>query len=117
MEFLRSLLLVLHFIGLAAVLGGVMAQISSLRAGKASITPAIMHGTWLQLITGLALVGVIEAGDLDEVNNAKIGVKLVVLIVIAVLALINRKKPQVGAAPIVAIGALTLLNIIVAVFW
>ncbi|WP_026544543.1 hypothetical protein [Arthrobacter sp. 35/47] len=117
MEFLRNLLLVLHFVGLAAILGGVIAQIRSMRTGGAVVTPGIMHGSWLQLVTGLGLVGVLEAGDLAEVDNIKIGVKLLVMIAVVVLAFINRKKDAVPSGILGAIGGLTLLNIIVAVFW
>lgn len=117
MEFLRNLLLVLHFVGLAAILGSVIAQIRSMRTNRALVTPGIMHGSWLQLVTGLGLVGVIEAGDLGEVDNIKIGVKLLVMIAVVVLAFINRKKDAVPSAILGTIGGLTLLNIVVAVFW
>lgn len=117
MEFLRNVLLVLHFIGLAAILGGVLSQIRSIRSGGAVVTSGIMHGGWLQLVTGLGLVGVVEAGDLAELDNIKIGVKLLVMIAVVVLAFINRKKDAVPSAVLGVIGGLTVLNIIVAVFW
>lgn len=117
MELLRNLLLVLHFIGLAAILGGVMAQIRSMRSGGAVVTPGILHGSWLQLATGLALVAVIEAADLAELNHIKIALKLLVMVAVVVLAFINRKKDAVPSAILGTIGGLTLLNIVVAVFW
>ena len=88
MDILVKVLLVLHFVGLASILGGVLVQTKLFRSG-ARVLPAIMHGAWLQLITGLALTGVISATDSD-LNNTKIAVKLGVLIVIIVLAFINR---------------------------
>ncbi|GAB3539325.1 hypothetical protein GCM10027403_27490 [Arthrobacter tecti] len=117
MEFLRNVLLVLHFVGLAAILGGVLAQIRSMRTGGAVVTPGILHGSWLQLVTGLGLVGVIEVGDLAEVDNLKIAVKLLVMVAVVVLAFLNRKKDAVPSAILGIIGGLTLLNIVVAVFW
>lgn len=117
MEFLRNVLLVLHFVGLAAILGGVLAQIRSMRTGGAVVTPGIMHGSWLQLVTGLGLVGVLEVGDLEDVDNGKIAVKLLVMIAVIVLAFIYRKKDAVPSAILGAIGGLTLLNTIIAVFW
>ncbi|NJC21452.1 hypothetical protein BJ994_000528 [Arthrobacter pigmenti] len=117
MELLRNLLLVLHFVGLAAILGGVLAQIRSMRTGGAVVTPGILHGSWLQLVTGLGLVGVIEAGDLAEVDNLKIAVKLLVMVAVVVLAFLNRKKDAGPSVILGVIGGLTLLNIVVAVFW
>lgn len=117
MDILEHSLLVLHFVGLASILGGVMTQISAFKSGTARVVPAIMHGAWLQLITGIGLVLTIELGTDEELNNAKIGVKLLVLIVITVLAFLNRKKEKVATWIVPAIGALTLVNIILAVFW
>lgn len=115
MEILRNLLLVVHFVGLASILGGVLVQTKQFRSG-ARVLPAILHGAYTQLVSGVLLVGIISAGD-DDLNNAKIAVKLGVLIVITVLAIINRKKtnPAVWVVPV--IGLLTLTNIVIAVFW
>ncbi|WP_394770135.1 hypothetical protein [Lacisediminihabitans sp.] len=117
MDILEHSLLVLHFVGLASILGGVLVQITAFKTGTARVLPAILHGAWLQLATGLGLVLVLEFGTDETVNNAKIGVKLLVLVVITVLALINRKKEKVAAWLVPMIGALTLVNIIIAVFW
>ena len=117
MEILRNVLLVLHFVGLASLLGGVIAQVPAIRAGAGKINSAIFHGMLTQLVTGILLVGVIEMADLAEVNNSKVGVKLAVVIVIGVLALINRKKERVANWALLTIAGLTLVNICIAVFW
>jgi hypothetical protein len=52
-----------------------------------------------------------------EINHMKIGVKTVVALVILVLVMVNRKKDSVKAPVFGAIGALTLTNLILAVFW
>lgn len=113
MDILEDVLLFLHFLGLASLFGGLFVQI---RSEPRVINNAVLHGILTQLITGLALVGVLEAGDHD-VNNAKIGVKLVVALVIGVLAVANRRKPAITNAVFMAMLALTTLNIAVAVFW
>ncbi|CAN5362413.1 hypothetical protein BH11ACT5_BH11ACT5_03050 [soil metagenome] len=117
MEILRQVLFVLHLVGLASLLGGVLVQITAIRARTARVLPAIMHGAWLQLVTGIALVGVISAGTDDHVDNVKIAVKLAIVIAITVIAFINRKKttPPVWVVP--TIGVLTLANVVIAVFW
>ncbi|MFM1784789.1 MAG: hypothetical protein RLZZ579_1066 [Actinomycetota bacterium] len=112
---------VLHFIGLASLLGGFLVQMKSLRSGTAKIIPAMVHGAWTMLITGLVLVGMHEwLGSMTEgheINNMKIGVKLIVVLVILILVLLSRKKDLVKTGLFGAIGALTLLNIVLAVFW
>ena len=118
MEIVRNILLVLHFVGLASLLGGVLVQLRSMRTGDARILPAILHGAYLQLLSGVGLVAVIEGADLDEVDNTKIGVKLLVLLILTVLALVyRRRKTRIPQWVVPLIGALALLNIVLAVFW
>ncbi len=117
-EILRNVLLILHFVGLASLLGGVLVQLRSIRTGDARILPAILHGAYLQLITGLALVGMIQGADLGEVNNITIGVKLLVLLLLTGLAIFyRRRKTRTPQWVVPTIGALALLNIVVAVPW
>jgi len=116
-EILKNVVVVLHFVGLASLLGGVLVQARSFKTGRAVVLPAIMHGAWTQLITGIALVGVIEAGDLYEADNAKIAVKLVVSLIVTVLAFVNRKKDRPASWVVPAIGVLALANTVIAVFW
>jgi bacteriorhodopsin len=117
MEILRNVLLVLHFVGMASLLGGVIAQVPAIKAGAGKINSAIFHGALTQLVTGVLLVGVIQMADLAEIDNAKIGVKLAVVIVIMVLAIINRKKEKVANWALFTVAGLTLVNICIAVFW
>lgn len=115
MEFVFNLIVVLHFVGLASLLGGFIVQMKSPDKG---VNPAMFHGALTQLVTGLLMVGIVEMGMVDEeLDMTKISVKLLIAIVITVLAFIGRKKPlpQVGLWG--AIGALTLVNVVLAVFW
>jgi cytochrome bd-type quinol oxidase subunit 2 len=115
-EFVYNLLVVLHFIGLASLLGGFLVQMKSADKG---VNPAMLHGALTQLITGVLLVGIASAGLVpgEEVDHAKIAVKLVIVLIITALAIVGRKRtpPQVGLWG--AIGALTLVNVVIAVFW
>ena len=118
MEILRNILLVLHFAGFAGIVGGVMMQMPKVKEGAAKINGAILHSSLLQLVTGLALVGMAYGmGNGDHVNNAKIGVKTVVLIAIVVIAIVFKKKQSIGAGVFGAIGGLALLNMVLAVMW
>lgn len=116
MEILRNVLLVLHIAGFAGIIGGVMMQMPKVKEGAAKINGAILHGSLLMLVTGLGLVGMFYARDMEP-NNAKIGVKTLVLIVMLVLALVNKKKANVSTGTLGAIGGLALLNMVLAVMW
>ena len=120
-EILRNSLIVLHFVGLAALFGGFMTQMKAMAAKTAKVVPAMIHGAWTALITGLLLVGVAEwriaMGAGFEIDHMKIGVKSIVVTVILILVMANRKKESVKTPVIGAIGALTLTNIVLAVFW
>lgn len=116
MEIVKGILVVLHIIGFGVVFGGALAQLPKIKEGAAKVSAGMMHGSWLLLATGLLLVGMIY-GLGGQPNNAKIGAKLIVLIVLIVLVLINRKKPQVSGGVIGAIAGLSALNVVLAVLW
>lgn len=114
MEIVKDVTLVLHFVGLASLLGGFLVQMSS---STKVVNPAMLHGMLTQLVTGVVLVGLEQVLDPDDVNNTKVGVKLVVLLVIGALVLLGRRREQVSTGWWGAIGGLTVLNVVLAVFW
>lgn len=113
MEILRLVLLFLHILGFAALLGGLLAQAKS--PAKA-VNGAMRDGAGTAFVAGLALVGVLEAGDAD-VDHAKVGVKLVIGLVILVLVMANLRKEQIPQGLWAGLVGLTVANIAVAVFW
>ena len=120
-EILRNSLIVLHFIGFAAVFGAFMTQMKAMGQGVAKVVPAMVHGAWTLLATGILLVGVREWMAMmewaPELNHMKIGVKSLVLTVLIVLILVNKKKDSVKAPVFGVIGLLAVLNVVLAVFW
>ncbi|MEI6362126.1 MAG: hypothetical protein WCP95_08320 [Actinomycetes bacterium] len=115
MEFVYNLFLVLHFIGLAMLLGGWFVQMSSPDKG---VNRTMLEGALAQLITGFVLVGMLSAGAIEgeSPNNTVVGIKMLVVIIITVLAFIGRRRQPPQVAIWAAIGGLTLVNIVVAVF-
>lgn len=111
MEIVRDIALVLHFIGLASLLGGFLVQMKS---PTKKVEAAMVHGALTQLVTGLVLVGVAEAGD-GDVNHVKVGIKLLLALVITVLVWRGRKSSSISTGVWGAIGGLTLVNVVVAV--
>jgi hypothetical protein len=119
MQILATILVILHFIGLAFLLGSFLVQVKDIAKGKGRVLRGMIDGSLLQLITGLALTGIYSAGLIEgeEVNNAKIAVKLVVLLVIVVLVFAYRKREIAPSWVLWAIGGLTTLNVVLAVAW
>ncbi len=115
MDFIYNLVVILHFIGLASLVGGFIVQMSSPDKG---VNAAMFQGALTQLVTGLIMVGIVEGGAVeDELNMTKISVKLAVVLVVTVLAFIGRKKTPPQVALWGAIGALSIANIFIAVLW
>lgn len=115
MDFVYNLVVVVHFIGLASVVGGFLVQMSSDAKG---VNPAMLHGALTQLVTGFILVGMVEGGAVDgSLDMTKISVKLAITVIITVLAFIGRKKTPPQVAFWGAIGALSIANIFIAVLW
>jgi hypothetical protein len=114
METLYDVLLVLHLIGWAIVLGGAL---TSLRAPR--IAPGMLHGILTALVTGIAMVGIASAGlAAHEPNNVKIGVKLVIAVVVTALVVVGNNRPEkVSRGLVGGIAGLTALNVAIAVLW
>ncbi len=113
MEIVRLVLLVLHILGFAALLGGLLAQA---KEPVKRVNSLMRDGSGTAVLAGLGLVGVLEAGD-GDVNHAKIGVKMVVGVVILALVMMNLRKERISQALWATVLALTVANIVVAVFW
>jgi hypothetical protein len=117
MDVLRIILLILHFVGLASLLGGFLVQMKAIGRGEGRVIPAMLHGALTQLVTGLLLMLTIQLGDLGDLNNVKMGVKLLVVIVITVLVFVYRKPNPAPSWVLWAIGGLTFVNVVIAVAW
>lgn len=119
MELANNILLILHFVGLAALLSGFFYQLRDWGKGM-KVNAGILHGAWLQLITGLGMVGLIQAmhqadPSTDQVNNLVMAVKTVILTVIFFVAYSFNKKEKTPTWVVPAIAGLTTINIALAV--
>jgi hypothetical protein len=114
METVRLVLLFIHVLGWAALFGGLVVQ--SQDAAK-RVNSAMRDGVGTAVLSGVALVGVIQGADLGEVDNAKVAVKLVIGLVLLVLVMANLRKDRIPQGLWVGLTVLTALNIAVAVFW
>ncbi len=112
METLRLVLLFVHILGYAALLGGLLVQV---REGAKVVNSLMRDGIGTAFVAGLLLVGVLES--LGSPDHAKIGVKFGVGLVILVLVMANARKPSIPQGLYFGLLALTIANIAVAVFW
>lgn len=113
METLRLILLIVHILGFAALIGGLLAQSGT---GEKKVNAAMRDGVGTAFVTGLALVGVLESGD-GDVDHAKIGVKLLIGLVLLVLVMANTRKPHIPQGLWAGLLALSVVNVAVAVAW
>lgn len=113
MDALRYSLLILHLIGMAAILGPFLGQWT---ASTKSITKTMLWGARAQLLTGLGLVGVAYAND-HEPDHVKMALKLIISLAVIAICEANNKKSESVTTAWWLVGALTTANIIVAVVW
>lgn len=113
-EILRLVLRYIHLVGFALLLGGLVAQYLS---GRTKINSAMLWGSGIQVVTGLALAAPLRGGGDEEPSPVKIGVKLVIGVLIFVMVFFPRGRKVVNRGHFLGIAVLTLLNAAIAVFW
>ena len=115
MNIVYNIMVFLHIVGAAMIVGIWIANMK-----KPTVHPRQFDGAALQLLTGIVMMGLIPALDMDA-NYAKLGIKFAVALAVGVLAFIGRRKYKkdepvsVGLAH--AVGGLALLNIGIATLW
>ena len=121
MDILHSIVLVLHFLGLAAIIGSFFVQ---MRRKSDFVLAPMLAGAITQVVTGLALVGLAQAaiaGGADfEINNAKIAVKLIIAVIVlgaAIAAVVVQRRGGRVQPFFHTAGGLAVVNVLVAVFW
>ncbi|HEY8719511.1 hypothetical protein [Pengzhenrongella sp.] len=114
MNTLFGIIVVLHLIGWAIVLGGTL---TNLRTPK--IATGVLHGILTALGTGLLMIALAESHAVNEsFDMAKIGTKLIIALVVTGLVLFGTSRPkQVSRALVGSIAGLTVVNIAIAVLW
>lgn len=106
------LLLFLHFVGWAIVLGGIVTNLRTPR-----LAPGVLHGALTALVSGILMVGIGEAVLDNDYNHMKIGFKLVVAAAVTVLVVVANRRKEPSRALLGSIAALTALNIGIAALW
>ena len=113
MQFAYQITVFLHLVGFAALLGGVLVQ---LRVPDPEVNRAMLVGALLELVTGAGL-WVLAVLDSSPVSVPQLVVKSVITVFIAIVVVLNRKYASIPRGLWALIGALTLVNTGIAVFW
>lgn len=115
MEILRHAVVLIHLTGFAVLFGAWVVE----AVGRRRVTRLMNTGMVIAAIAGLALAA--PWGIDGQLNYAKVGTKLVVLLVVAALLGIGlarqRKNGEVPSALFWSIGVLTFINAGIAVLW
>ncbi|WP_295010206.1 Fe-S protein [uncultured Microbacterium sp.] len=118
MEILRHIVLFVHLIGFAILFGAWAVQAFG---GKKQVTGLMSVGMTIAAIAGLALAAPWGLPEGVHLNYAKLGTKLVILLIIGALLGIGsaRQKRGQAVAPVLfwGIGVLTAVNAGIAAIW
>jgi uncharacterized membrane protein SirB2 len=113
MHALETIFLILHLLGLAAILGGALEQ---WRTSAKLTSPVTLWGARAQLLTGLALAGIVSSSSDGAPSAAWMSVKLLIALAIVAVSEMNAKKVTIANSARLIV-ALTTVNVIVAVAW
>ena len=119
MQFTYNLFLVLHFIGISGLLGGLLAQIA---VKPKQLPKFVLHSAWLAFIAAIVMVGINQMMHSDDVtvqvlDHVKVAVKSTILILVLALGYLNIKKAALSNKAWGLMTLLTISNIVIAVFW
>ena len=106
---------VAYVIHLLSVLGILVLLLLQLKKSPRTLNPGVLHAGLTALVAGLVMVGLHETVKPDEpLNNTKVGIKFVILVVILALGYKNVKKPELSKNVWLMMIGLTATNIAIA---
>ncbi|MFJ5957934.1 hypothetical protein ACIQC5_18480 [Paenarthrobacter sp. NPDC092416] len=116
MSILFSILVFLHIVGAAMIVGYWIATIK-----EPTVHPRQRDGAFLQLLTGIAMMGLLPLMPDADPNYFKLGIKFAIGAAVAVLAVIGSRKVKKGEPVSTGlahgVGGLALVNIAIATIW
>ena len=116
MSILFSILVFLHIVGAAMIVGYWIATIKT-----PTVHPRQRDGAFLQLLTGIAMMGLLPLMPDADPNYFKLGIKFAIGVAVAVLAVIGSRKVKKGEPVSTGlahgVGGLALVNIAIATLW
>jgi hypothetical protein len=106
---------VVYLIHILSVIGILTLLLLQWKKKPRTLNPGVLHAALTALLAGIVLVGLHDSVKPDEeLNHAKVGIKLLVLIIILALGYKNVKKPELAKSIWLTMIGLTVFNIFVA---
>jgi hypothetical protein len=115
MKLVFDIFLILHLLAFAVIFGGVFAEVRNFKVG-AKVNSGILHGSWLALVTGLVMAGLIPMVEPDEtLNPIALSIKGLALTGIFFVGYTYQKKETTPKWVVPTIGLLALVAVVTAV--
>ena len=108
----HGIVLVLHLIGMAGIIGGFMAQ---LKEPVKLATRTMLDGAWTALATGAILAFTMPADR--PLLHPKVEIKAMLLVAICLLLVQGKKKGSLEKANFLVVGLLAIANVVIAILW
>src|SRR5699024_5797909 len=117
MSFLYNIFVLIHLLGMAALVGGYLVALPNLR-----VNDVMLWGARIQLLSGVIVVGIGGAVTAlgKDYNMATIGIKSIIsVIVVALVEIARAGQARDEAKPnlVHVAGILAIINVIIAVLW
>lgn len=101
MEIVQNILVLLHLIGMAMIVGGYLVTVKAPR-----VLPGMLHAAGLQVVTGILLFGMLEMqGNPTMSLRAGAGIKILLGLVALIVFIIGNKREKAAGAEAVTDGA------------
>ena len=113
MKWAEQIVVLVHLVGFAALLGGILVQS---RSAEPEVNGTMLWGGWVELASGVALV-VLALVAAAPIAWWPVGVKLAVTLFLVLLLARNRRYLSVPRGLWALLGVLTLLNAVLSVVW
>lgn len=113
MELAERLVVLVHLLGFATLVGGLLVQ---LRSAAPEVNASMLYGAWLELLSGAALVTMLVLGH-DQLHYPQLSVKLAGTLLVVLLVSKNRKFESIPRGLWGLITGVSLINAGVAVLW
>jgi VIT1/CCC1 family predicted Fe2+/Mn2+ transporter len=107
MNLVLDITLAIHLLAFATILGGVLSETKNFKTG-AKVNPGILHGSWLALLTGLIMTGLVYAIGEENINNLVLSIKGLLLTGIFFIGYTYQKKDSTPKWVVPTIGALAV---------
>lgn len=109
----QQILVLVHLIGFAALLGGCLVQ---LRTPEPEVSTAMLWGAVVELVTGVTLFILVEVA-VEPIRTAPLVVKTALTVIVMTLVAANRRYASIPRGLWGLITGLSLISAAISVLW